>query len=284
MPKANASFRNPASSRRSNPASTASITRPAAADRWQAPFEPCAAVRQQLRLRNNGVDQPDAVALRRRRNRLAREHHFQGASASHQPWQALRTAVTRNEPEFHFRLSQFGVLGSEAYRTGHRQFAIRRPVQIRSSPLPRACRTFPGGGTRAGPAEKVARFRRRKYGQFVDIGARHKCLVAGPGNHWRANRGLGCNPFKSVRQLLNNLSRKSVELVRPVYRKYRDTGVSAWKRMCCTALRISVAPESAAQSLLETCLVSYASVGDRVRRPKARLLRRVDGVACPSFY
>src|SRR5579863_3783862 len=82
--------------------------------------EPGAAEREQLVLRRDVVHQAHAKRLSGV-DGLARNQYLERAPPAHQTRQALRAAVTRNDPELHFQLSEPGVGAGNAYGAAHRQ-------------------------------------------------------------------------------------------------------------------------------------------------------------------
>src|SRR5467141_2421637 len=86
----------------------------------------------------NMIDQADALRFFRR-DHFAGKAKFMRHSLAAQPRQALRSAITWQDPEFHFRLTEFRRLAGDPNGTGKRQLAAA--AQCKS--IDRADRWFP---------------------------------------------------------------------------------------------------------------------------------------------
>ena len=135
--------------------------------------------RQKFRRLINPIHQPDPLRLFRR-NHFARQTQFMRHAFAAQPRQPLRSAVTRNNSELHFRLPQLRRLARDADRARQRHLASaaqRKPIDRANRRLPHRLQQM----KHALPKQrKIFSIDGRSLRQFTDIRARNKRLSRPP--------------------------------------------------------------------------------------------------------
>src|SRR5438093_10923106 len=169
----------------------------------------------QLRRLMDVIDQPDALCFFRR-NHFAGQAQFVRHAFAAQSRQALRSAVSRQNPQLYFRLPELRGLACDSDGARKRQLA---PAAQRKS-IDRADRRLPHRlqqmKNTLPEKRKFLAIDRCLQGQFADVRASHERLFSCAREDQRAHRRVIASVEQRMPQFFDGLAVQRIQHLRPV--------------------------------------------------------------------
>jgi len=178
-------------------------------------------LREQLRLRDDAVHEPDALGLVGL-DVAAGEDQLERPAGADEARQPLRAAVTGDDAQLRFRQPHHRVVAGEPHVAGERQLAAATESVAVDRGDHRLAALLEQVHHRLPEARDVLGRAGRERSQFIDVGAGDERLLALPGEDQRPLGGVGRERAHRVGDLGQRLAVDGVHDLRPVHEQHRD--------------------------------------------------------------